>query len=133
MKFVTCVFLFFPVHAFAQQDLAFRVALINALTFEKQAKAYYKKTNFAPIWTDSSSASAARRAALLGALKNAGFHALPERTYQLNEIVEGLKTSTSYHDLGLLEGLMTKFSEIAELVSIALNPLIFAPPLRAAR
>ena len=107
-KFFTAFLLVLPIQAFAVQDLPFRVALISNLKSDEQAQAYYKKTKFAPIWTDSTSESAARRAALLWALEGAKIHALPERAYQLSEIVDALRTSSSYHELGLLEGLMTK-------------------------
>ncbi len=102
------LFLVFPIDVSAEQNLSFRVALISTLSLDERAKAYYKKTNFTPIWTDSTSESAARRAAFLKALSTANLHALPEGAYQLTEIFNGLRTSKSYHDLGLLEGLMTK-------------------------
>ena len=107
-SFVRVLLLLIPIQAFSEQNLSFRVALISTLKFDQQAQAYYKKTNFTPIWIDSTLESAARRAALLRALKDANVHALPEGVYQLTEIINSLRTSYSYHDFGLLEGLMTK-------------------------
>ena len=103
-----CLWLGVAIQAFAEESLSFKLGLLAEISSNKNISAYYEERDFAPIWIDSSVASAERRAALLKALDAVSLHALPERKYGRDALVEGLVSVRTRSDLGALEAMFTK-------------------------
>jgi len=92
----------------AESRISFKVALIQELSKNEKAIAFYEKMYFEPIWIGSSEQSALRRAALIQALTNIDIHALPKENYRLNEILHMFENVKTHADLGRLEAELTQ-------------------------
>ncbi len=93
--------LFLPQGAAAQSFPAFRQALAEGVAANPALAAFYRETDFAPIWTGAE--HAARRTALVTALATAADHGLPARRYDLPGLLEVFKAVESERDRGLAE------------------------------
>jgi L,D-transpeptidase YcbB len=111
-----------PRPAVAQDLPVFEQALAEALAKHPSLSAFYRETAFQPVWTGA--AHAARRAALVAALADAGNHALPTRRYDLPGLLATFEAVASERDRALAEAQASiAFAQYArDLTSGALEP-----------
>ncbi|MDF0602383.1 L,D-transpeptidase family protein [Psychromarinibacter sp. C21-152] len=96
-----------PVQAQAQIS-PFMSAIAQAAALESEVSAFYKANGYEPIWVGEDAESKARRAALLGALRRAGDHALPVDSYRLEALEAAMRNITTQRDLGRVEVMLSK-------------------------
>ncbi|MCC5966827.1 MAG: L,D-transpeptidase family protein [Natronohydrobacter sp.] len=106
----------------AQHFPAFRQALAEQVSENSKLSAFYRDTDYAPLWTGED--SAARREALLNALSRAPDHGLPVARYDLPGLIAAFEQVESERDRGLLEAKVTKvFLQYArDITSGVLDP-----------
>ena len=92
----------------AAQVTAFKQAVAEAASRDKDIAAFYQSNGYQPIWVGDSGADLDRRAALMRALSETGEHGLPESRYGADALLEQMKATQSARDLGLLEVAMSK-------------------------
>ena len=106
---ITCIILILgPARLSAEPQISFKVALIEGLSQNEKASAYYRESNYEPIWVGSSTESTLRRSALIQAFKNTDVHALPRGNYNLQIILRSFESATTHADLGALEAKLTQ-------------------------
>ncbi|MCA0920890.1 L,D-transpeptidase family protein [Pseudooceanicola nanhaiensis] len=92
-----------PSAAEADVSLAFRQAVAETASRDREMAAFYRETGFAPIWTGTDAAAQARRQALVQAIAGAGDHGLPVGDYDLDGLLDKARAVRSERDLGLVE------------------------------
>ncbi|MGA9251228.1 MAG: L,D-transpeptidase family protein [Roseobacter sp.] len=85
------------------QGAAFKQAVAEAASKDKDISAFYQSTGYEGIWTGNKSRDKARRAELLKALKNSADHGLPADQYAVDVLTSRLKSARTPRDLGQLE------------------------------
>jgi L,D-transpeptidase YcbB len=85
----------------AQNFPAFQQALAEGVAKSSALGAFYRDTDFAPLWTGAEHAS--RRAALVSALAHAADHGLPAQRYDLPGLLAAFEAVESERDRGLAE------------------------------
>ncbi len=94
-------FLTGPHPAAAQSFPAFQQALAEGVAQNAALRAFYRDTDFAPLWTGAE--HAARRSALVSALAQAAEHGLPAQRYDLPGLLAAFQAVESERDRGLAE------------------------------
>ncbi|MGJ8616857.1 MAG: L,D-transpeptidase family protein [Sulfitobacter sp.] len=90
------------------QVTAFKQAVSEAATRDKDIAAFYQTNGYQPIWTGAGDADRSRRAELLRAIENAGSHGLPVARYNPAGLIATLQAVRSPRDRGLAEVEMTR-------------------------
>jgi len=85
------------------QVTPFMQAVAESAAPDADIAAFYKANSYQPIWTGKGSKDKNRRAALLKALKNAGDHALPVGSYNIELLRANLRKIKSQRELGKIE------------------------------
>ena len=80
---------------------AFKQAVAEAAARDEALSAFYKRRDYAPIWTSRS--DSARRRAFLQALDKAGDHGLPVSRYDGDHLAELFRSARSQRDIGRVE------------------------------
>ena len=91
-----------PVHAVGQVT-AFKQAVAEAAAQDRDLAAYYRETEYQPLWTGASRKEQRRRAALFEAIAAADDHGLPSRRYDAPGLVQQLQSARSPRDRGMAE------------------------------
>ena len=106
----------------AQQFPAFRQALAESIGSDPKISAFYRDTDYAPLWTAAEHAP--RREALLNALMRAPEHGLPKARYDVPGLLAAFEAVETEQDRAKLEARVTKvFLQFArDLSSGVLNP-----------
>lgn len=91
-----------PSAAFAQVT-AFKQAVAEAAAGDADIAAFYRETDYQPIWTGSGRTDKARIKALIEALGEAETHGLPSARYEPATIMAALRSVRSDRDLGRAE------------------------------
>jgi murein L,D-transpeptidase YcbB/YkuD len=106
----------------AQQFPAFRQALAESVAEDPKVSAFYRDTDYAPLWTEA--AHAPRREALLNALSRAPEHGLPSARYDVPGLIAAFEAVETEQDRAKLEAKVTKvFVQFArDISSGVLNP-----------
>ncbi len=91
-----------PLKAEAQVT-AFKQAIAEAAWEDEGVAAFYRQSDYTPIWTGSGEADRQRRAALIDALSDTYVHALPESRYDVDGLLDSLTAARTTRDLGMLE------------------------------
>lgn len=94
-----------PAHA---QVTPFMQAVAQAASGDEGIAAFYRTNGYKPIWTGTGPQDIARRTALLNALQQAGDHALPVASYNIERLSAKLSRIDSERDLGLAEVEMSR-------------------------
>ena len=97
-----------PLGVTAGSHISFKVALIEELSKNEEAIAFYEEIQFEPIWIGSSRGSTLRRSALIQAFKDIDVHALPKKNYNLDKIFLMFQRVKTHEDLGRLEAELTR-------------------------
>lgn len=90
------------------QVTAFKQAVAETGARDDDIAKFYRAQNFEGVWTGASPEHAARRAALLDALRRAGDHGLPVARYDANALERQMRAARSPRDLGIIEVEMTR-------------------------
>ncbi len=90
------------------QVTAFKQAVAETGSRDGDIAAFYRGQNFEGVWTGPEEIHAARRAALLDALRRAGDHGLPVARYDADVLERQMADARSARDLGILEVEMTR-------------------------
>lgn len=99
--------LFGPTGASAQVT-AYKLAVAEAMSSDKDVAAFYRARDFAPIWVSSDPEASARRSALLSAFEMASAHGLPDGKYQAAKLRGLMEAARSPRDRGRLEMELTR-------------------------
>lgn len=94
---------FFAAGSARAQVTPFMQAVAESAAPDADIAAFYKANGYKPIWTGKGSKDKKRRAALLKALKNAGDHALPVASYNIELLRANLRKIKSQRELGKIE------------------------------
>lgn len=93
---------------------AYRLAVSEAVSGDKDLQDFYTDTSFEPLWTGRNREDRARREAFLEFLGEADFHGLPVHLYDANRLREQYRTARSQADLAVVEVAFSKtFLEMA--------------------
>ncbi len=108
--------------AAAQQFPAFRQALAESVASDPKVSAFYRDSDYAPLWTEAEHAP--RREALLNALMRAPEHGLPKARYDVPGLIAAFEAVETEQDRAHLEAKVTKvFLQFArDLSSGVLDP-----------
>ncbi len=96
-----------PAPVFAQV-MAFKQAVAESAARDEDIAAFYRSSDYAPIWTGASDIQRDRRAALMAAITSAGAHGLPVARYDPSGLLTMLKNAKSPRDRGLVEARMSR-------------------------
>ncbi len=99
------LFLATPVFA---QVTAFKQAVAEAASDDKDIASFYQSNGYTPIWTGASDEDRARRGELLRAIEGAGAHGLPAAQYDADGLLAMLAAARTPRDRGLAEVEMTR-------------------------
>lgn len=95
--------------AFAQQSdttiriTPFQQAVAETAADNRELATFYRKTEFAPIWTGQGEPYVSRRRALMTALTVADDHGLPAQAYDLQGLIEEMRTANTDRKRGELD------------------------------
>lgn len=90
------------------QVTAFKQAVAETGARDADIAAFYRGQDFEGIWTGQNETHAARRAALLNALRRAADHGLPAPRYDAEALEQQMRNARSARDLGIIEVEMTR-------------------------
>jgi murein L,D-transpeptidase YcbB/YkuD len=90
------------------RDAAFRQAVAEASSGDREIAEYYRDTGYQPIWTGDGETPRARRQALVKALSQAGLHGLPETRHDSDGLMARMSQVRSLRDLGQAEVSLTR-------------------------
>lgn len=90
------------------QVTAFKQAVAETGARDDDIAKFYRAQNFEAVWTGPGEEYAARRGALLDALRRAGDHGLPVARYDADALERQMKAARSARDLGIIEVEMTR-------------------------
>lgn len=118
-----------PGRAFAQALPAFSMTLADSVADNPGLSAFYRDTNYAPVWTGSD--HAARRTALVTALSQAGDHGLPADQYDLEGLIAGYQSATTDRDRARLEARTSRLfvRYASDIGSGVLEPIKIIPQI----
>ncbi|MEQ8258501.1 MAG: L,D-transpeptidase family protein [Roseovarius confluentis] len=91
----------------AAQVTAFKQAVAEAASDDRDLAAFYRSTGFTGIWTDQD-AHKARRQALFLALQTVSAHGLPQSRYDINALEQTLRAARTPRDIGFAEVALSK-------------------------
>ncbi|QGX98156.1 murein L,D-transpeptidase [Roseovarius faecimaris] len=87
---------------------AFKQAVAEAASSDRDVADFYRENNYEPVWTGADEDDAARRQALFLALSGAQAHGLPLNRYDADALYAMLRDVGSPRDRGLAEVALTK-------------------------
>lgn len=82
---------------------ALRQAIAEGAAGDEALATFYRRTDYAVLWTGSEERDVQRRAELLNALAEAGTHGLPVASYDLPGLEAMMRSASSQRDLGRVE------------------------------
>ncbi len=92
----------------AAQVTAFKQAVSEAASRDKDIAAFYQSNNYKPIWTGTNETDRNRRAELLRAVQSAASHGLPVSRYDPAALLATLQSVRTPRDRGLAEVEMSR-------------------------
>jgi len=90
------------------QVTAFKQAVAETGARDDAIAEFYRAQDFEGVWTGTDQVHAARRSALLNALRRAGDHGLPVARYDADALERQMRNARSVRDLGIIEVEMTR-------------------------
>ncbi len=85
------------------QVTAFKQAVAETASQDRDLADFYRSTNYQPVWTGETDADRARRQALFQAIVHSDVHGLPAARYKAEDLMAQLKAVRSHRDRGLVE------------------------------
>lgn len=99
---------FFAPGPVTAQVTAFKQAVSEAASRDKDIAAFYQSNGYKPVWTGAGEADRARRAELIRAIESAASHGLPVARYDPAGLLATLRAVRSPRDRGLAEVEMSR-------------------------
>ncbi len=90
------------------QVTAFKQAIAETASKNKDVAAFYRSNDFNPIWTKNTSEQKARRRALIAALSSADDHGLPAARYDVKGLKARMAKAKTARDLGVMDVELSK-------------------------
>ncbi len=85
------------------QGTAFQMAVAENAATKPSIAEFYRRNGYQPIWTGETENHIARRGSLINALVNAEMHGLPSARYDVDALLEKMRSARTVRDLGLIE------------------------------
>lgn len=85
------------------ENIAYKQAIAEASFGDPSIAAFYRDTDYLPIWTGTDEEDRVRRAALLDVLRNVEIHGLPADRYDIAALRQQLQDVKTTRDLGAAE------------------------------
>ncbi|MFD2856012.1 L,D-transpeptidase family protein [Seohaeicola zhoushanensis] len=85
------------------QVTAYKQAVAEVASQDDEVAAFYRQTNYAPLWTGEGPEFTARRAALMAALADVTVHGLPASRYDAAGLMAKMQAARTTRDLGMVE------------------------------
>ncbi|WP_411352850.1 murein L,D-transpeptidase [Leisingera aquaemixtae] len=94
----------------AQADIpaAFRQAVAESASADDAVARFYRENGYQAIWTGADEASRQRRSALLAALNDTRAHGLPDRSAEVNGLLQQMQQARTTRDFGLVEAALSR-------------------------
>ncbi|OED47725.1 peptidoglycan-binding protein [Rhodobacteraceae bacterium (ex Bugula neritina AB1)] len=92
----------------AEVSAAFRQAVAEAAYGSDPVAEFYRENGYQAIWTGQDAASGQRRNALLAALKEAQAHGLPDRSAEVNALMQQMRDVRTTRDIGNVEAALSR-------------------------
>jgi murein L,D-transpeptidase YcbB/YkuD len=92
----------------AAQVTAFKQAVAEAASDDRDLARYYRQNGYEGLWTGTDPEDTARRKALFAAIAGAGAHGFPDSRYDAEGLLRVLRDVRSPRDLGFAEVRMSK-------------------------
>ena len=94
----------------AQADIpaAFRQAVAESASADDAVARFYRENGYQAIWTGADEASRQRRSALLAALNDTRAHGLPDRSAEVNDLLQQMQQARTTRDFGLVEAALSR-------------------------
>ncbi|PJE25794.1 Murein L,D-transpeptidase YcbB/YkuD [Pseudooceanicola antarcticus] len=86
----------------------FKTAVAEGASRDRALAAFYRSRDYAPIWTGAGADHAARRAALLEAIRMAPLHGLPGDKFDTADLTAQMAAAVSERDRGRLDVLLSE-------------------------
>jgi murein L,D-transpeptidase YcbB/YkuD len=96
-----------PVAAQAQVT-AFKQAVAEGASDDRELARFYRENGFSAVWTGEGDAHLARRQALLATLANVASHGLPQARYDVDGLIAKMRAAQTPRDLGLVDVALSK-------------------------
>ena len=91
------------VPAVAEVPAAFRQAVAEAASQSEALASFYRENGYEAIWTGQDQASRLRRSALLTAMGETAAHGLPDRSGEVNRLLQQMRDAQTIRDFGEVE------------------------------
>ncbi|WP_027243894.1 L,D-transpeptidase family protein [Leisingera daeponensis] len=93
----------------AQADIpaAFRQAVAESASADDAVARFYRENGYQAIWTGADEASRQRRSALLAALNDTRAHGLPDRSAEVNALLQQMQQARTTRDFGMVEAALS--------------------------
>ncbi|MBY6134196.1 L,D-transpeptidase family protein [Nocardioides marinus] len=91
------------VPAVAEVPAAFRQAVAEAASQSEALASFYRENGYEAIWTGQDQASRLRRSALLTAMGETAAHGLPDRSGEVNQLLQQMRDAQTIRDFGEVE------------------------------
>ena len=93
--------------AFAQVT-AFKQAVAETASDDRELARFYRENGFSAIWTGEGAEFTARRQALINALQNVRTHGLPQARYDVDLLLSQMRAAKTPRDLGIVDVELSK-------------------------
>lgn len=90
------------------QVTAFKQAIAEHASDDRELARFYRENGFSAIWTGEDDSHLARRQALLSALTNAASHGLPAARYDVDGLMAQMRNAKTPRDLGQVDVALSK-------------------------
>lgn len=87
---------------------AFRQAVAEAAAESDAVAAFYRDNGYQAIWTGQDQASRLRRSALLAALGETAAHGLPDRSAEVNKLMQLMRDARTIREFGQVEAALSR-------------------------
>ena len=92
----------------AAQVTAFKQAVAETASDDRELARFYRENGFGGIWTGEGAEFAARRQALINVLQNVRSHGLPQARYDVNALLDMMRNAKTPRDLGIVDVELSK-------------------------
>ncbi|CUH65818.1 murein L,D-transpeptidase [Thalassovita autumnalis] len=92
----------------AAQVTAFKQAVAETASDDRELARFYRENGFGGIWTGEGAEFVARRQALINVLQNVRSHGLPQARYDVNALLDMMRNAKTPRDLGIVDVELSK-------------------------
>jgi len=92
----------------AEVPAAFRQAVAETASASEAVARFYRENGYQAIWTGTDEESRLRRSALLAALSETSAHGLPDRSAQVNSLLQQMRDARTVREVGNVEAALSQ-------------------------